>query len=63
MTLATLVSIVVILVVVGLLLWAVQQLPLDATIKNLIRVVVIVVVAIWLLLTLVDHTALHTRLW
>ncbi|MGH7182072.1 MAG: Thivi_2564 family membrane protein [Nitrospiraceae bacterium] len=45
----TLISLVVVLVVVGLLLWAVQQLPLDGTIKTIIRVVVIVVVCLWLL--------------
>jgi len=44
-----LLSLVVTLIVVGLLLWAVEQLPLDATIKRLIHVVAIVFAVLWLL--------------
>jgi hypothetical protein len=50
----SLIGIVIVLLVVGVLLWAVQQLPfIDATIKRIIFVLVIVVVAIWLLNLLV----------
>jgi hypothetical protein len=42
MTVATLVSIVVVLVVVGVLLWGLQQLPMDNTLRTIIRVLVIV---------------------
>ena len=45
----SLISLVVVLIVVGLLLWAVQQIPMDATIRTIIRVVVIVAVCVWLL--------------
>ena len=43
------IEVIVILAVVGVLLWGVGQLPLDATIMKLIRVVVIVAVVLWLL--------------
>ncbi len=50
----SLIGIVIVLLVVGVLLWAVQQLPfIDATVKKIIWVLVIVVVAIWLLNLLV----------
>lgn len=42
-----LIEIVVALVIVGIVLWALGQFPIDPTISKLIRVVVIVVVAIW----------------
>jgi hypothetical protein len=46
----TLLSIVVTLIIVGLLLYVVESLlPIDATIKRLIHIVVIVVVLLWLL--------------
>ena len=45
----TLVTIVVTLLIVGLLLWAVQKLPIDAQIANVIRVIVIVAAVIWTL--------------
>jgi len=37
------------LVLAGLVLWAITQFPLDATIAKLIRVVVVVAVVLWLL--------------
>lgn len=46
---AFLIQIIVVLVIVGLLLWLLQQIPMDATLARIIRVVVIVVVCIWLL--------------
>lgn len=44
-----LVSIVITLVIVGLVLWVVQQIPMDAVIARIIRVVVIVCVVLYLL--------------
>jgi hypothetical protein len=44
-----LIQIVVALCIVGLVLWVVQQIPMDPTIAKIIRVVVIVVVCLWLL--------------
>jgi hypothetical protein len=45
----TLLGLVVTLIIVGLLLYVVESLlPIDATIKRLIHIVVIVVVLLWL---------------
>jgi len=45
-----LITVIVVLVVVGLLLWAVQSaIPMDANIKKIITVVVVVAVCLWLL--------------
>lgn len=44
----TLFGLILVLVVIGVILWAVQSIPMDATIRNIIRVVVIVVVVLWL---------------
>ena len=44
-----LIQLIVALVVVGLLLWVLSQIPMDPTIARIIRVVVIVFVALWLL--------------
>jgi hypothetical protein len=48
-----LISVVVALAIVGLVLWVLQQIPMDATIARIIRVVIVVVVCIWLLYLLV----------
>ena len=48
-----LIEIIVVLIVVGLILWLVEQFPLDPTIARIIRVVVIVAVCLWLLYALV----------
>jgi hypothetical protein len=46
----TLVSIVIVLVVVGLLLWLINTyIPMAAAIKSVLNVVVFIVVAVWLL--------------
>ncbi len=45
----TIIQLVVVLVIVGLALWALDQLPIDATVRQIIRVVVIVLVILWLL--------------
>ena len=47
-----LIQIVIVLVVVGLMLWVIQQIPMDAAIARIIRVVVIVFVVLWLLTVL-----------
>lgn len=44
-----LISIIVTLIVIGLLLYLIGLIPMDATIKQIIRVVVIIAVIIWLL--------------
>jgi hypothetical protein len=52
---AFLIQVVVVLVVVGLILWALSQIPMDATIARILRVVIIVVVCLWLLYVLVGY--------
>ena len=37
------------LAIAGVLLWGVEQLPIDAVIKTIIRVVVIVILVIWVI--------------
>lgn len=49
---AFLIQLVICLIIVGLLLYIVNLLPMDANIKQIIRVVVIVFVVIWLLYAL-----------
>jgi len=45
-----LVSLVVVLIVVGVLLWLVNvYMPMDAKIKNIINIVVVIAVVLWLL--------------
>lgn len=48
-----LIEIVVALVIVGIVLWGLTQFPIDPVIAKLIRVLVIVIVAIWICYTLV----------
>ena len=46
----SLVSLVVVLIVVGVLLWLVNSyIPMDGKIKNILNVVVVVAVVLWLL--------------
>jgi hypothetical protein len=49
-----LIQIIVALVIVGLILWVIEQIPMDATIARIIRVVVIVAVALWLIMLLLS---------
>jgi hypothetical protein len=45
-----LITVVVTLIVVGILLWAINRyIPMDAKIKQILNIVVVVVVVIWLL--------------
>jgi hypothetical protein len=45
----SLIQLIVVLVVVGVALYLVQTIPMDQTIKTIIRVVVILAVILWLL--------------
>jgi hypothetical protein len=46
----SLVSIIVTLIIVGLLLWLVNNyIPMDGKIKNILNIVVVILVVIWLL--------------
>jgi len=47
--LSMLISVIVTLVIVGLLLYLVDLIPMDRTIKQIIRLIVIIAVIIWLL--------------
>lgn len=50
---AFLIQLIIILVIVGLALWVLAQIPMDPWIAKIIRVIVVVVCAIWLLYVLV----------
>ncbi len=52
------VELIVVLVLAGLVLWAISQFPLDATIVRIIRVVVICAVVLWLLGAVTGHSPL-----
>ena len=53
--LSSMISVVIALAIVGVVLWAITQFPMDATIQKLIRVVVVVFAVIWLLYFLKTH--------
>lgn len=58
--LAALIVIVLVALIVGVILWGLSQLPwLDPNIKQLIRVVVVVVFAIWVILRIASMFGLH----
>jgi hypothetical protein len=46
---AILVQVLIALLIIGVVLWALSQFPIDPMIAKLIRVIIIVVVAIWLI--------------
>ena len=50
---AMLLNALVVLVIAGVILWAITKIPMDAVIAQVIRVVVFVIVVIWLLYFLV----------
>jgi type IV secretory pathway TrbL component len=50
---AFLIQLLIVLLIAGLILWAISQFPLDPTIQRLVRVVIIVVVVIYLIYVLV----------
>lgn len=46
----SLVNLIIVLVVVGVILWAVNNyIPMDAKIKKILNIVVVIVVVLWLL--------------
>jgi len=46
----TLLTVAIVIIVVGVLLWAVNQyMPMDAGIKKILNIVVVVVLVLWLL--------------
>lgn len=47
------------LVIVGAVLYLLQLLPIDATIKQIIQVIAIVFIAIWAIRTLLPIAGLH----
>jgi hypothetical protein len=49
---AALIAILVVWLIVGLVLWGLTQLPVDATVQRIIRVVLIIGAAIWTLFRL-----------
>lgn len=54
-----LIQVVVILIVLGVLLWAVNTyIPMDATIKQIINGVVVIGIVVWLLLMLLGAVGL-----
>lgn len=44
-----LISVIIVLAIIGLLLWAITQIPMDAAIARMIRIVVIVACCIYLI--------------
>jgi type IV secretory pathway TrbL component len=50
---AFLIQLLIVLLIAGLILWAISQFPLDPTIARIVRVVIIVVVVIYLIYALV----------
>lgn len=61
----TLLALIVVLLIVGVILWGISQLPwIDANVKKVITIVIVVALMIWLLTSLTGHTAgIDTRLW
>jgi hypothetical protein len=46
----SLISVVLVIIVVGVLLWLVERyIPMDATIKHILEAVVVIVLVLWLL--------------
>ena len=46
---SSIVGIIITLIVIGLLLYLVELIPMDRTIKQIIRIIVIIAVVVWLL--------------
>jgi type IV secretory pathway TrbL component len=55
------IPILIMLVVVGVLLWAVSLIPMDATIHLILRAVVVIAVIVWLLQQFGVLRYLHLR--
>jgi hypothetical protein len=57
----SLISLIVVLIAVGVLLWAVNAyIPMDPKIKNIMNVVVVIAVVLWLLQVFGVLGSLHT---
>jgi hypothetical protein len=57
----SLISLVVVLIVVGVLLWAVNAyIPMDPKIKNILNIVVVIAVVLWLLQVFGVLGSMHT---
>jgi len=56
---AFLIQVIVVLIIVGLLLWIVQQIPMDAAIARIIRVVAVVAVCLWLISILLGYPLVY----
>jgi len=54
-----LILLVAVILIAGLLLWALTQFPIDATMQKLARVVIIVAVVLWLIYELLQMTGTH----
>jgi hypothetical protein len=61
----TLISLIILLIVIGVLLWALSQVPwIEPNIKKLIYIVVVVCVVLWLAHSLLGgSTHFNPRLW
>ena len=58
-----LIQIIIILIVVGVLLWAVNTfIPMDARVKQILNVVVIIALVIWLLFFLLSIAGINTNM-
>lgn len=56
-----LITLVIILIVVGVLLWLVNtMIPMDAKIRQILNAVVVIAVVLWLLSLLIPGGTLHT---
>lgn len=47
--LGVLIQLLIVLLIVGVILWGIQQFPIDPTIQRMVKVVIIVAVAIYLI--------------
>lgn len=59
----SLITILVVIIVVGVLLWAAGQLPMDPIVQRILQVVVVLVLLLWLLSAfgLLPAAGLHLR--
>jgi len=60
---ALIVTVVVVLLVAGILLWAVPQLPIDPTIAKVVRVIVIVACVLYALAAFTGQVPLLSSRW
>jgi ABC-type siderophore export system fused ATPase/permease subunit len=58
----TIVGLLIALVIIGLILWLVSQLPIDPTIHRIIQIVVIILVILWLAGALLGVPLLNYRI-